>query len=143
MALIIYPDVGYDSFITVANCDIYLANNVPTSQRVKYDAITIDSDKEILIRQATTLIKSKITLPATLEQNLQDATAYLVNYSIGINMTNDDGSTSNLKRKRLEGVIDKEWFSPLSAANSFPDIVDSLLKDYGVSTSGAFVLQRA
>ena len=142
MALTLYPDTGYDAFIAVADCDTFLSLNVPSSQRTAYVALS-EADKEILIRQATTLIKSKITLPSTLEQTLQDATAYLVNFSVDTVMTNSDGEQGNVKRELIVGTIETEYFSQGKDSNSFPEIVDSLLSTYGIAQSGSFVFNRA
>ncbi|NQX98212.1 MAG: hypothetical protein HRT73_10080, partial [Flavobacteriales bacterium] len=95
--IILYPLEDYDGFITEADCTVYLTNNVPTAQIAEYIALS-GTEREVLIRQATTLIKSKITLPDTLEDNLKNACAYLVNYSVSNVMTNSDDS-NNLKVK--------------------------------------------
>lgn len=141
MALVLYPTDGYNAFISLADCNTFLTENVPTSQRALWDALT-DPDKELYIKQATLLIKNKITLPDTLEDDLQHATAYLANYSVDKDMLNSSND-SNLKRKRVEGVIDKEWFSPTKSDNNFPDIVDLLLSSYGAVSDGSFTFVRA
>ena len=142
MAVILYPETDWDAFIDVATCDAFLTANVIGTQRTAYDALT-DPDKEIYIRQATTLIRGKITLPATLEDDLMYATAYLVNYSIGVDMTRDDGK-GNLKSINIVNeTVEKEWFSPTDANNDFPDIVQSLLSAYGLNTDGSFSFIRS
>lgn len=141
MSLTIYPTDDYDAFISVADCDTYLASNVVGSQRALYDAL-VDTDKEIYIRQASTLIGQRITLPDTLEDDLKAATAYLVNYSVGLDMTNADKS-SNVKVKNIVGVISTEYFSNGSASNAFPDIVTSFLSQYGLSARSTFSLDRS
>ena len=142
MALILYPTTDYDAFISIANCDTFLTANVIGSQRTDYDALS-DGDKEIYIRQATTLIKHNITLPDTLEDDLQYATAYLVNYSIGVDMTNEDGKQGNIKRKEIVDVVETEYFAPGQDSNSFPDIVQSLLNQYDGVSDGSFVFERS
>jgi len=141
MSLILYPTENYDTFISIINCDTLLTANVIGSQREAY-ANLIDTDKEIYIRQATTLIKNDITLPYTLEDDLQLATAYLVNHSVGIVMTNGDKS-SNVKEKEIDGVVRTVYFSPNSDVNDFPDICQSLLSQYDGASDGSFVLERA
>jgi len=141
MALILYPTDDYDAFISIVNCDAFLAANVIGSQRTLYDALS-DGDKEIYIRQATTLIKGNITLPNTLEDDLQYATAYLVNFSIGVDMTNTSAST-NIKSKEIVDVIKTEWFSPNKDINSFPTIVQQLLEQYDGVSDGSFQYSRS
>jgi len=141
MALILYPTDDYDAFISIVNCDAFLTANVIGSQRTLYDALE-DVDKEIYIRQATTLIEGRITLPDTLEQDLQDATAYLVNYSVGLDMLNADKS-SNVKVKNIVGVISTEYFATGAASNSFPDVVTTLLGQYGLIARSSFALDRS
>jgi len=141
MSLILYPNTGYDAFISVANCDAFLTANVIGTQRELYDALTVP-DREIYIRQATTIIKGDITLPDTLEQDLQDATAYFVNYSVGIDVTNSSKS-SNVKIKEITDLVTTEYFSPNKDVNALPDIVSSLLKSYNVITDGTFTFERS
>lgn len=141
MSLIIYPTEDYDAFISVVDCDTLLSSNVIGAQRALYDDL-VDSDKEIYIRQATTLIKQRITMPETLENDLKAATAYLVNYSVGLDMTNADKS-SNVKVKNIVGVISTEYFSNGSASNAFPDVVTSFLSQYGLSARSTFSLDRS
>jgi hypothetical protein len=57
MALIIYPSSGFDSFVTLADATSNLTNNV--IDITAWTALT-DAKKEIYLRQATLLIKSKI-----------------------------------------------------------------------------------
>ena len=140
--LIIYPTDLYDSFVSLADAETILTNNVPSSQLTDWNNL-LDSDKEIYLRQATLLIANKITLPATLEDNLKRATTYLALHSVGKVMTANDGKTGNIKRKRVEGVIDTEYFNAGQDSNSFPEIVTLLLKDYGTTSSSSFAFSRA
>ena len=141
MALILYPNTEWDAFVSVINCKELLALNVIGSQREAFDNLS-DSDIEIYIRQSTTLIKNYITLPSTLEDDLQLATAYLVNYSVGKVMTDSDKS-SNVKVKEIVDVVKTEYFSPNSDVNSFPEIVESLLVQYDGVSDGSFIFNRS
>ena len=140
MALIEYPNDNYDCFITLADCNDFLASNMIGSQRTAYDALG-DADKEIYIRQATNLIKNKITLPDTLEDDLKHATAYLVNYSIGKDMVSHSND-GNVKSKKVD-IIETEYFSQTKNDNDFPEIVDSLLSGFSLKSESAFVFERA
>jgi len=136
MPLIIYPVEGWDSFCSESDCTDILELNVPPSQLVDYLALDIPT-REIYLRQATILIKQKITLPDTLEDDLKTACAYLANYSIGKDMTNST-SDNNIKVDEVVGVVKTEYFSPNKSSNSFPSIVNSLLKQYGLQSGGSF-----
>ena len=140
--LIVYPTDNWDSFTSLADAETNIANNIPSASRVGWDALTVDADKEIYLRQATTIIRGKITLPSTLEDDLKLATAYQANYSVGIDQTRDNGN-GNLKIKNIVGVTEKEWFSPRDSNNDLIDIVDSLLKDYIKASEGSFSFDRA
>ena len=103
MALIEYPTTGWDTFCSLANAEALLLANVPSAQRTAWDAL-IDADKEIILRQATIMIRTSITLstdlPLTLDPDLQLATAYVANSSVGIDMLTSDKS-SNVKVKEV------------------------------------------
>lgn len=142
--IILYPTEGWNSFTDIAFCDTFLSENVPSSQKTAYEAL-LNADKEIYIKQATTLIKQKITLPETLEEDLQIATCYLVNYSIGLDMLNNNDEATSLQEKTIDkGTITKKYFKGKKrSTNSFPDIVTQILKQYGYKSSGAFEFVRA
>ena len=134
MALVIYPTDDYTSFCSIADADTLLTANLPATQHATWDDLS-DANKEIYLRQATILIKPRITLPSTLEDDLELACAYLANYSIAIDMTNSDGK-DNLQELGIDkGTIKKVWFSKGAASNSFPNIVQVLLGQYGYSAS--------
>ena len=141
MSLILYPTTGYNAFISLADCDTFLLENVIGSQRALYDAL-VDSDKEIYIKQATMFIKQDITLPDTLEQDLQDATAYYVNYSIGVDLVAND-KDSNVKVDEVVGVVKTEYFTKSKEVNSLPEICQKLLSQYDVVVDGVFTFERS
>ena len=141
MSWIIYPTTNYDSFCLLADADIILTNYLQTSQLVAWTALS-DADKQTLLRQSTLLIEQKVEeLPTALEINLQRATAYLANFSIAKDMTNEDKS-SNVKIKEITGIVKTEYFNPSEQSNTFPDIVLSLLSVYDVFSSGSFSFIR-
>lgn len=139
MALIIYPTEDWDSYLTVADAEVLMGKHILDMST--WNALS-DPHKEIYVRQASLLIKTKITDPETTEtpDDIELATAYLANYSVGKTMTNSDDS-GNLKSKRIEGVIAKEWFSANKASNAFPDVVADLLAPYGYVGYGASTLK--
>ena len=145
MALIEYPTDSWDAFVSLADCNFLISNNIPSTQSTGWDALTVDTDKEVYIRQATQLIKAKITLPDTLEDDLKLATAYLVNHSVGKNMLDDDNK-SKVKRKKYDGAMETEYFAPPDEGDSFPDVVNNLIGQYlptDAVSSGSFSFTRA
>ncbi len=142
MALIVYPTINFDAFISLADCEVVLSNTVPSSQLMGWVALS-DTDKEVMIRQSTMLIKAKITPPSTLEQDLKTATAYLSNYSIDTDMQNEDGS-DNVKVKEIVGVVKTEYFTKSEdKSNELPDIVISLISQYFTKAKSSFSFRRA
>ena len=140
MALTIYPTDNYDSYVSLLDAEsIYDTNIIDTS---KWDALT-DTLKEKYLRQATMLIKLKITDP--LEEatpfNLQLATVYLVDYALDTNVLKDDGK-GNLKRIKIEGAIEKEFFSRSNSNTAIPDHIAMLLNEYGYLSNSTFSLER-
>lgn len=139
--MIIYPLEDYDTFCLLADAETILINNIPSSQRTAWDLLA-DIDKEILLRQSSILIETKIVKPSTLESNLQKACAILANYSADKDMLNADGKGGNVKVKEIVGVVSTTYFNASKDSDSFPSIVSSLLKNYGVTTSSTFTFNR-
>jgi hypothetical protein len=139
--LIIYPTTNYDSFCSLTDANTIISLNVPTVQRSLWDAITDDLEKEIYLRQASLIIKDKITPPNTLEDDLKKATAILANHQVGMNVTDKDDS-HYIKRKKVDD-LETEYFDMRQPDESIPSFVVSLLKQYEVQTSGSFVFGRA
>ena len=146
MALTIYPEDNFDSYVTLADADTYAPLYILDT--TNWDALS-DTQKEFYLRQATYLIKPKITDPDSLSysetdymKNLEIATTLLAEYSINNNVLTDDES-GNLKRKNITGVIDKEWFNPSAPSNAFPAYIATLLSDYGFSGSGSLKIERS
>jgi len=140
MAIILYPNTDWDGFVDETTVTTILTSLVP--DLTDWNALTVEV-REVYIRQATLLISQEITIPDALEKDLQKATAYLANYSIGKDMQEENGSEL-LKRKRIEGVVDKEWFAPRETkSNELPDIVERLIAQYKLSGSSSFTFTRA
>ena len=137
MALIEYPLDNYDTFCSLVDAEALILANVPTAQHASWDLLA-DVDKDILLRQSTLLIKNKITLPYTLEDDLKLATAYLANSSVAVNMTTSDGK-ENVKEKEIVGVVKTVYFSRGQDSNSFPDLVVLLLGKYQITSVGSSI----
>lgn len=133
MALIIYPDLNWDSYISLADAEALLLTSV--FDLTKWNALTT-TQKEVLLRQASLSIKLSITDPEELSTplDLQLATVYLTDYSISNSLIDSNGK-ENLKRIKIDGAIEKEYFTKSKKSNSFPDLVKTLLQTYGYSSS--------
>lgn len=141
MALTLYPLTDYDTFCSLVDAEAIIAANIPAAQHSAWDALP-DAEKEVQLRQATLLIKNKITLPDLLESELSMATAYLANSSVGVDMTNEDGS-NDIKSKEIVGVIKTEFFGGKKDSNSMPDMVMLLLAKYKITASSSFSFERS
>ena len=139
--LIIYPTINYDSFCSLTDANTIISLNVQIVQRSLWDSITDDLEKEIYLRQASLIIKDKITPPEILEDDLKKATAILANHQVGMNVTDKDDS-HYIKRKKVDD-LETEYFDMRQPDESIPSFVVSLLKQYEVQTSGTFVFGRA
>jgi len=138
MGLTVFPLDNYDSFSSLVDADTLIASMVSDNG---WSTLT-DPQKEAYLRQSTLLIRTKIDLPDTLEDDLKLACLHLSTYSIGKDMLNNDGK-DNIKRKSVDGVAETEYFSKGSASNSFPSIVRTLLYNYGLLPKGTFRMERA
>lgn len=142
MALITYPATLWDSYVSLANAETIIANNIISP--ASWDALPLPS-KELYLKQSTTLIRLKITDPSasTAPADLSLAVVYLTINSIGLDMIDSDGK-ENLKRIKIEGAIEKEYFTKSEKSNNFPDIVEALLAQYVYKGgSGSFSLNRS
>lgn len=131
MALIIYPSLDWNSYISLTDAEAIITDVIYDT--TKWDSL-YDAQKEILLRQASLKIRLSINDPEISEapSDLELATVYLAEYSIGKNMTYNDNS-NNLKRIKIDGAIEKEFFGKSSSSTAIPNIVSSLLSQYGYS----------
>lgn len=141
MSLIIYPTTDYNSYISLADAEILITNNI--INHTAWDALT-STQKELYLKQSTTLIRLKIQDPYedSTPSDLELATVYLAVSSIAVDMTESDGK-DNLKRIKIDGAIEKEYFTKSEKSNGFPDIVEALLSQYTYTNSSSFTLMRA
>lgn len=141
MALIVYPTDSFNSYVSLADAETLITDNVVSHSA--WDVLA-NAQKELYLKQATTLIRLKIQDPHedTTPFDLQLATAYLAVSSIAVDMTESDGK-DNVKRITIEGAITKEFFTKGEKSNSLPDIIEALLSAYTYTNSSSFTLVRA
>ena len=141
MALVLYPNTDWDSYVSIADADALLVKYV--LDNAAWTALT-DAHKEFYLIQAGNLIRFRITDPleASTPLDLQIASVILANYSIGKDMTNSDGK-DNIKILDITGTLKKEYFSKGKTSNAFPDYVSTLLSQYGFVSQSTLVLDRA
>lgn len=141
MALIIYPTTGWDSYVSLADAEILVTNNIITT--TSWNALT-NTQKELYLKQSSLDIRLHIEDPLALTTpyDLQLAVVFLSVNSIGKDMWDSDGK-SNIKRIEISGAITKEYFTKGKDSNSYPDIVEALLAQFIYSGAGTFSLNRA
>jgi len=141
MALIIYPTTSWDSYVSLAEAETIASANI--INLTAWNALT-NATKELYLKQSTTLIRLKIIDPATTStpSDLKLATVHLSVSSIGVDMTDNDGK-ENIKRIKIDGALEKEFFTKGESSNAFPDIVTALLAQYQYVSTSSFVLTRS
>lgn len=138
--LVEYPTTNYDTFSSLTDANTIIAKLVPDT--ALWDALE-DTQKEIYLRQATLIIKNRIaTLPATLENDLKTATAFLSNHSIGKSLA-DTSDKAYISEKEIVGVVRTKYASPRKSDDELPSLVVQLLKQYSVESSSSFNFDRA
>ena len=137
MALTIYPTEDWNSFCSVLDANAIMSAQIDSTA---WTALT-EAQKEAYLKQATLLIRLRIQPPDTLEDDLKLATAMLANYSIGKEVTANDGN-DNVKRIKIDGALEKEYFTKASSNTEFPYLVSQLLSQYGLVSGSTFKIVR-
>ncbi len=134
MALILYPAENWDSFASVEAADIIIGGFVDDGGYLTLD----EAGKEAILRQTALQIKlcKNITLPATLESDLEVAQCYLVTYAMTVNMLAYDPNGRAVTGESV-GEISVSYDASYKSgdASSFPPMTESLLNQYGCSSS--------
>ena len=146
MALIIYPATGWNSYVSLNDANTIAIDNI--LNLTSWNALT-DAQKELYLKQSTTLIRLKIIDPLIADITLTEApsdlklaTVHLSVSSIGVDMVDNDGK-ENIKRIKIDGALEKEFFTKGENSNAFPDIVSALLAQYQFVSSSSFSLVRS
>ncbi len=132
MSLIIYPTADWDSFISVTDADIIIGGFVNPGTYLTLD----EAGKEALLRQTALQIKlcSGITLPTTVESDLELAQCYLTVQASELDMVtyDDSGAITREKVDVLEVEYDVGYKTPNTTFNA---MTAGLLQSYGCSGS--------
>jgi len=141
MALIVYPETNWNSYISLEDAETLISDRVLDTS--SWDLLD-NTTKEKYLLQSTLLIKNKIDSITYSETpyNLMLAVIYLATYSVGKDMTTNVGD-DNVKVLEIDGAIKKEYFTRGKKSNSFPSIASELLIEFGFRSSGTFSIERS
>ena len=139
MALVIYPNVGYDSFVTVVDADTYI--DTLTLDGPAWIALTVPV-KENYLRIATRTIIDGIDqtvypLPDPAPACLGEATALIASWDLknGLSASAGGGTTGEVKRQKVS-TLEIEYFQSESgfvatAVAPIPDMAKPCLEGLG------------
>lgn len=139
MALVIYPDTDWNSFLDIATADILIGGMVQTGNTAEYLAMD-DTQKEAVLTQTAMQIRlcPSITLPETNETDLQLGQAYLVVYAIHTDMTAYDPNGDAITYEKV-GSLATAYQAGMKGSNSdFDDMTAMLLAQYGCTGQSGF-----
>ena len=144
--MIIYPDENYDSFISLAEADTIITENV--IQYEEWLALPI-ATREIYLRIATTLILNvtkdlSIETYVAAQSCLPKACALVAAHNFVYGLSSEVNPNTGLVSKEKAGDLEVSYFhgNPTSQAksrvtNPFPITVTACLNSYGAQLSGA------
>jgi len=139
MALIIYPTVGYDSFISLEDADLWVTNYSP--QAPQWNTIT-DVEKEVYLRLTCNIILNKIDitlLPTTPECLAFSNIAMALNdviYGISKTVNPNFGLITKEKVGDLE-VNYKQYRENINKPSIYNQQIKSCLITYGAVFSSS------
>ena len=101
MALIIYPNENWNSFITVLDADLLITGFVDSVGKTSYEALDSDG-KEAILKQSTLQIKLKnCKLPDTLESNLEYAECYQTVHALTVDTMSYDPNSKSISSESV------------------------------------------
>jgi hypothetical protein len=139
MALIIYPEEGYNSFITTVDADAIIGGFVVSDGVSKYLALD-EASKEAILRQTALQIKlcPNMVLPDTNESDLGLAQCYLTIHALTVDMISYDPSARSITEERVDTLGVSYDIYHKEANSHFDPITRQLLSQYGCSSGGSF-----
>ena len=130
MALIIYPDTGWDSFVSVADADTIIGGFTSDGGYSALDA----AGKEAILKQTALQIRlcPNIVLPDAVESDLELAQCYLTTHALTTDMLSFDSADRAVTKEKV-GEIEVAYDSSYKATDNsgFPTLVYQLLSRYG------------
>jgi hypothetical protein len=153
MALVIYPDTGYDSFVTLVDADAIIANY--SVHNDKWVALT-DTDKEIYLRIACEYIILNTPLLPDMEYDpltscLPKSNAMMAVHDLSYGLSSEINPNTGLISKEKVDTLEVTYFhgNPNHQVNSrktsrFPATVVRCINSYGgnVRASNVGVVQE-
>jgi len=130
MALVLPPDLAYDSFVSVVDATGYI--NAVTLDGATWAALD-DANKEIYLRIATRRIEDGIeeAIDATdLPECLAEATSLIAVHDLvnGISAGSVTASDVGAIKKEQVGSIVQEYYDTKSATSSYTNLVPALAR---------------
>jgi len=138
MALILYPTDNWNSFASVQVADIIIGGFVASDGQAAYLAGD-DAYKEAILTQTALQIKlcPNISLPATLENDLELAQCYLVTHALTVDMMSYDANDRAVTKEQV-GTLSVEYDANLKGdVSEFDSMTSALLKQYGCSNKSS------
>ncbi len=141
MALILYPTDNWNSFASVQAADIIIGGFVASDGQAAYLAGD-EAFKEAILTQTALQIKlcKNISLPGTLESDLELAQCYLVVHALTVDMMSYDANARAVSEEHA-GAVGQSYDTKYKSSDNteFDPMTKALLSQYGCTqTSGGF-----
>ena len=136
MSLILYPTDNWNSFASVQAADIIIGGFVASDGQAAYLAGD-EAYKEAILTQTALQIKlcPNISLPDTLESDLELAQSYLVVHALTVDMMSYDANDRAVTKEQV-GTLSVEYDANLKGdVSEFDTMTSALLKQYNCQSS--------
>jgi len=142
--MIIYPDAGYQSFISVGDADTTIGSFVESAGKTAYLALDIPGKEAILTQSSLQIELAGCTLPAQNEKPLELATCYLSTSNLAFPVIEQDPNGRSITQESV-GDLSVSYSVNDKSQGAFPAIVTQLLEQYTcqVRTGGISQFYRA
>jgi len=139
MTIVVYPDIGYNSFVTETESDTIIGGFTSDNG---YLSLTL-AEKQALLVQAFTEIRtcSGFSMPDIAEDDLKVAQCYMAANAVGSDMFAYDANSSAVNKEKvdtLEVGYDTSLTVGAGSVDAMLPIVQSLLSPFGCSKSSNF-----
>ncbi len=133
--LIVYPTVGYNSFVTEIEADTIIGSFPSDNGYLALSA----TEKEALLINAFTYIRtcSGFSMPDTAEDDLKQAQSWIAAGSVGADPFADTSNSRSITKEKVDTLEVQYDPAYKSDGTDMLPIVSSLLKPYGCGNSPA------